>query len=378
MSDHDIKYGKSAIKKYNLGRYKSLQIEGLFFRNFNEIFENSIASTIKKLNVPEKEAIEKLKSKFGKLVSNYEDSIANLYLKNHSFKIDTFLKIHFSNQKAIAKKHALSFVPFFLYINGCAEIYEKAIKQIARKRIDSTLKMNLALYGLVVRRAQQIGDSLLSGYIDGAMMMWRSMFENSVILLLLAIENDPKLTDKFYEHSIRNSRNNITSYTKHYKSLKFKPLPKSSYINIQNASENVSNKYGKEFLDNEFGWADDLFPGKQKASFRLLEEKVDMNMYRPYYLLCSEQIHSGFGGLKSYMEGKKLILPRLLDQEIELEAFIDPMQFTLTILHRVNDYILYEFSTQTEYEVNLLLMQKIFDQQQETFKSTPRKNGERV
>lgn len=67
------------------------------------------------------------------------------------------------------------------------------------------------------------------------------------------------------------------------------------------------------------------------------------------------------------MDGNKIILPRLIKQDLELEAFIDPMQFTISILHEINDYILYEFSTQNEYEVNVSLMRKIFEKQQNSF-----------
>lgn len=258
-------------------------------------------------------------------------------------------------------------MPFFLYINGCVIAYEKIVKQISRKRIDSTLKTNVALYGLVVRRAQEIGDLLLSGYIDGAMIVWRSLYEYSIILLVLAFENDPNLTIKFYKHSYKHSQNKISSYEKHYKELKFKPLPKSTQKNLEENKKDLSEKYGKDFIKNEFGWADELFPGKQKANFRLLEQRIEMSRFRPYYLLCSEQIHSNFNGLHRFMDGKKIILPRLLKQDLDLKSFIDPMQFTISILHEINDYILYEFSTKDEYEVNVSLMRKIFEQQQESF-----------
>jgi len=106
---------------------------------------------------------------------------------------------------------------------------------------------------------------------------------------------------------------------------------------------------------------------KQKASLRLLEQRVEMSMFRPYYLLCSEHIHPDFNGLHNYMEGNKIILPRLLKQDLDLKSFIDPMQFTISILHEINDYILYEFSTQNEYQVNISLMRKIFEKQQDSF-----------
>jgi len=350
-----------------MGRYKSVEIKGLFFDNFGELFESSLIKAIKDSKLTEKEILEKLSPKLNDLISSYADSVSTLYLENHKFNLSTFLKVHFKNQKTIAETNKDSFIPFFLYIHGCVITFEKIVKQIARKRIDSTLKINVALYGLVIRKAKEIGDLLLSGYIDGAMIIWRSLYEYSIILLVLAIENDPLLADKFYKHAIRQSRKKVESYETHFKELKFKPLPNSTKRNLEENEQDLSDKYGKDFIENEFGWADDLFPGKQKANFRLLEQRVEMSRFRPYYLLCSEQIHPDFNGLHNYMEGNKVFLQRLLKQDLDIKSFIDPLQFTISVLNEINDYVLYEFSTQSEYEVNISLMRKIFEKQQTSF-----------
>ena len=107
----------------------------------------------------------------------------------------------------------------------------------------------------------------------------------------------------------------------------------------------------------------------------LLEERVVMNRFRPYYILCCEQVHSNFNGFKKFMHGNKIILPWLLTPEIEFEMFIDPMQFTINILDEINDYILFEFSIEDEYNVNKLLMRKVFEKQQETFAKPKRRRA---
>ena len=68
----------------------------------------------------------------------------------------------FKNQQKIAKTHHDSFVGFISYINGCFLIYEKIIAKLKRKRVDSTLKMTVTLYGLIIRRANEILNQLLS------------------------------------------------------------------------------------------------------------------------------------------------------------------------------------------------------------------------
>lgn len=358
-----------------MGRFKNIEIKGLLIEDFGEIFIDGLNKAIKSSNISEEEALKKIAPKFDKLLSEYEENISTLYLDKHKFNLTSFLKSHFNNQKKIAETHKESFVSFILYVNGCVVIYEKIIEKLKRKKVDSTLKMTVALYGLVIRRADEILNQLLSGYIDGAMIIWRSLYENAITLLVLALENDNNLTDKYFQHSIRNSKRKIVSFNKNYKELKFPALPKSTEIILQKEIEKMNSRYGKEFLDNEYGWADNLFNDKQKANFMLLEERVEMNRFRPYYILCCEQVHSNFNSFKNFMDGNKIILPRLLRQEIEMDKFIDPMQFTVSILHEINDYILYEFSIEDECNVNQLLMRKVFEKQQRTFDKPKRKSA---
>jgi hypothetical protein len=358
-----------------LGRFKNIEIPGLLIEDFGKVLIDSLNESIKTSGLTEEEALKKIAPKFDELLSDYEESISSLYVEHHKFKLDSFLKTHISNQKKIADTHHDSFEAFILYINGCYNIYEKVIEKIKRKKIDSTLRMNIALYGLIIRRADEILNQLLSGYIDGAMIIWRSLYENAIILLVLALENDNELADKYFQHSLRHSRRKILSYQKNHKELKFKALPKSQDNILQTEIEKLNARYGKDFLDNEYGWADNLFSGKQKANFLLLEERVEMNRFRPYYIMCCEQVHSNFNGFKRFMEGNKIILPRLIRQEFEFETFIDPMQFTISVLHEINDYILYEFSIEDEYNVNILLMRKVFEKQQKTFDKPKRKRA---
>lgn len=356
-----------------MGRFKNIEIQGLLIDDFGKLFIESINNAIKTSDLTEEEALKKIAPKFNNLLSDYEESISSIYVENHKFKLDRFLKSHFKNQQKIATTHRDSFVGFILYINGCFNIYEKIVEKLKRKKVDSTLKITVALYGLIIRRADEILTQLLSGYIDGAMIIWRSLYENAIILLVLALENDNELAEKYLQHSIKNSKRKIISYQKNYNKLKFKPLPKKTEQIIQSEIDKMNTLYGKDFLNNEYGWADNLFKGRQKANFMLLEERVEMSRFRPYYLMCCEQIHSNFNGFKRFMDGNKIILPRLVRQEIDFESFIDPMQFTISILHEINDFILYEFSIEEEYNANVLLMEKVFEKQQKTFDKPKRK-----
>lgn len=189
-----------------MGRFKTIEIKGLLVDDFGKIFSESLGNAIKISNLTEEEVLKKLAPKFDQLISSYEESITSFYVKHHKFKLDSFLKTHFRKQRRIARAHHDSFVSFILYINGCFNIYEKIISKMKRKKVDSTLKMTVSLYGLTIRRADEILNQLLGGYIDGAMILWRSLYENAITLLILALENNADLADKYFQHAIRNSK----------------------------------------------------------------------------------------------------------------------------------------------------------------------------
>lgn len=283
-----------------MGRYKQLRIRGLLIHDFDKIFIDGFNNAIKSSGHNEEEVLKKVGPKFNKILSDYEEFMSTFYLEKHKFSLDAFLKAHSGNQRKIAKFHGNSFEAFVLYINVCFGIYEKIIERLRRKRVDSTLKMTVALYGLIIRRADEIISLLLNGYIDGAMIIWRSLYENAIILLVLATENDNELTDRYVQHSVKSAGRKIRSYNQQRREFKFPALPRSTELKLQKAVDNMNNKYGKEFLENDYGWANKLFKGK--PNFYRLEERVEMGRFRPYYILCSEQIHSNLNSFSRFMD----------------------------------------------------------------------------
>lgn len=348
-----------------MGKQKRIEIKNLFFDDFDGGFKRTLKHVEKNLKVSKKDIAEKVTPKLGELRSLYEDKLSTFYLDHNKFDLNDFLRIHRENQQTIVKENEPTFTAFLIYVNVCVNIYNKAIKAVEGRRVNPTLRITLSLYGLVVRRAMQIADSLIAGFIDAAMIIWRSMYENAVTLLVLALQDSPELSKRFVDHSLRQSRRKISSYIDNHQALGFKSLPKSMHGVVERRKNKLIAKYGKSFLENDYGWAEPLAKGH--VTFRTLEDLTQLSRFRSYYILCSEQIHTGFNGLGKYFEGKKLILPRIMRQDVELKSFVDPMQFTVAILHEVNDYIIWHFSSETEQSANILLLKKAFEKLLETF-----------
>lgn len=337
--------------------------ENLFFQDFEKTFSTIVVESLKKID-PEKlrKNIEKLPELLEDVLSNYEDTLSTVYIENHKFKIEEFVRVSQKSQVKIIEENKESFVSFLLYINTCVLIYEKITDGLDKidEELTNTLKLAISLYGLCVRRGQQIAELLMSGFIDAAMIIWRSLYENSIILLTLVINDNEELSKRFIEHSYRNSNRKVRGYQKNHEKLKFPPLPSETFTNLEEQRKRLIEEYGNDFVNNDFGWADILFE-KGKANFQLLEESIELSKYRPYYALCSEQIHSSINSFERFRENGKIVLPRLMKQEDDLQGLIDPMQFTLAMLDEINDYIIWEFSVEQELNANMIFIRKLFD-----------------
>lgn len=336
-----------------------LQLKGIYFENIDTNFDEMIVEGRKGLDVSWEKYIETVDKGIAEIIEFYDKSIIEAYVNLNKFTLDKFLEISSKNQSTIVKENGELFKFFIMYINYSQVLFEKCRISVGRKRISQTLKCTIALYGIINRKAQQINSMLMEGYIDGAMIIWRSLYENVIAAITILNENDEELTLKFKAHGIRNSKKKLESYIKNYKELKFKPPTKANLEKLRKQEELISEKYGRGFMDQEFGWADQLFPGKQRANLRELEIRLNLTKFRPYYLMCSEHIHLGYNTFNDFRISGKINLASMNFQELDFKKFIDPMQFTTAILHEISDRLLYEVSVPSEYNVNSEFMRTL-------------------
>jgi hypothetical protein len=336
-----------------------LGIKNIFFKDVEKLFDSTIQSISEKLNIDPELIWGKLEDKHSEIIDGFDKIIINAYSENHKFSLEDFMSTHQKNQDTIVSTNSEPFKQFIIFINCCHIIYQKSYDSIETKEVSTNLKLCISIYGLIVRKSEQIVSLLIDGYIDAAMIIWRSLYENGIAIITLLNENSDELAKKFINHSVKNSKNKIESYKKNHEELKFPTVPEKIEKELENEEKRVEDLYGKKFIKNEFGWANDLIEGNQRATLRSLEQRLNLNRYRPYYLMCSEHIHVGFNALNGYFEDDKVILPRILKQETELKSFIDPMQFTVAFLYNISDYFLNEVSAKNEYNINIKFLKKI-------------------
>lgn len=151
---------------------------------------------------------------------------------------------------------------------------------------------------------------LKNGYPDGAFSRWRTLYELSVVGKFLFEENDFELCERYLEYyhiqEYKDEKNSRERGHPSYTDEAFEIL-KSNY-------KFIINKYGKDYKNGDYGWANYKFNSK-KVTFWDLKEKVEMDYLYGYYKLSSDYIHGNHRaneeslGLIPDMEKVKLVGP---------------------------------------------------------------------
>ena len=131
--------------------------------------------------------------------------------------------------------------------------------------------------------------------------------------------------------------------------------------NLVKTEEELKQKYGAKFLDEDYGWAVEIFNQSKRVKLSDIEDRVGLTRYRPFYIWASEKTHPNFGSMLDFFSENKLDLVPIVRPSLERNSYIDPMQFTLSLLHEINLEFLKMYSDKSEYDVNMLMFREIFD-----------------
>ena len=148
-------------------------------------------------------------------------------------------------------------------------------------------------------RACQTGSAILvllrSGYADDAHARWRTLHEIAVVGMLIS-EASQDLAERYLLHEVVQQYKGALQLQRHAKSLNADPLSQSEFDQLETQRNLLVAKYGKPFK-GEYGWsASEL--GKDRPTFADIEDSVDLEHWRPYYRMASDNTHANSHGAK--------------------------------------------------------------------------------
>lgn len=344
-----------------------MKTPGILIPDINTLFEATLRAILKE---EEEYSYEKLtEEEKQKFIEAFDEKFVDYFQKKASGIFTSFIKSHLKNQKTISDIHKASFKHFCGYLKLCYDLFHNLRKRVDYFENSNNNKIVISQYGYLIRIADQIFAMLLNGYHDGALRLWRSLYEYAAIHLLLMKEYENKeIFTRYINHHHRSQSRKVESYLKHHKTLNFTKLDVELIERINRTVEDYEKLYGKHFLENDYGWAAIAFNNIRRVTLRDIENLVGLSRLRPFYIWACSYSHSTFESMFDFFgEGQAIILDKITLPTTEKRSIIDPLQLTLTLLHDVNTSFLDIYCVDHEYEINLKLFTRVFEMMQSTF-----------
>lgn len=148
------------------------------------------------------------------------------------------------------------------------------------------------LLARLTRIGHEVHELLTAGFPRGALARARTAHEITVYVVLLAEYGSPEgphaeLVDRFDEHSVVQRAKDAAAYQERA----VEPLPNDLCARLQDQRARVVAKYGKA-MNDQYGWAAPLFPGKRRLQFPDLESKAELDAVRSHYRWANHEVHA--------------------------------------------------------------------------------------
>jgi hypothetical protein len=147
-------------------------------------------------------------------------------------------------------------------------------------------------------RSCQIGSEILcllkAGLADGAHARWRTLHEIAVIATFIR-DKEQEVAKRYLDYTIIETYRELLQYKDHCEQLGHEPPTEEELRRIQAMHDQVLKNYDVDF-GARYGW----IPRHvlKDRTFAGIEKSVRLDKHRPYYMIASQNIHSGPKGLQ--------------------------------------------------------------------------------
>ncbi len=307
-----------------------------------DIFDTAISEVRTEFSGTDEEFNEEINGKLPELIQilgdTFKSTLTKLYEDSILEELRGKEKKYIDNLFEDYKK-GFDYLQIFIDLNKyCGK---RILEEYEKKQQNSESKKDFLLFRIQSRACQiatEIQTLLRYGYPDGAIARWRTLHEMSVIFLVL-VDQPIELTEMFTDYEVIEKLRRAKDFEEQRDKLGWPPIEKEQLERLIEFKNNVTIKYGKEFL-RSYGWTLNLLP-KGKRNFKELEKLVHLDYMRPFYSWSNDNVHSGAGGLISRLgqieRGKTSYLGFAGPS---FYGLADPAQFTTTSLYSITSRIL--------------------------------------
>lgn len=139
----------------------------------------------------------------------------------------------------------------------------------------------------------EIGVLLRSGFCEGAQSRARSLYEQAVVISVLARDKDFQVCERYFDSSMIESLKYLRAYKLVVDEAEWGSIGDERLKEAEEAAAWAVARWGRE-IEEQYGWAKPLFPQfsrKQRVQFRDLQEFTDPG-FNLLYMYWNRSVHA--------------------------------------------------------------------------------------
>lgn len=172
--------------------------------------------------------------------------------------------------------------------------FNQEFRAVASEEQDYIFEVLTHLHARACQIASEILVLLRSGHADGAHARWRSLHEIAVMGFFIKSSGN-EIAERYLLHEAVESYKAARQYREHCNALGYEPLSEEEFNEIKSTYQHLISRFGPSYK-GDYGWAAPVL-GKERPTFRDIEEKVELDHLRPFYKLASHNVHANPKGV---------------------------------------------------------------------------------
>ena len=158
---------------------------------------------------------------------------------------------------------------------------------------EHTFRALWATHARACQMSRAILALLRSGFADDAHARWRSLHELAVVGEFIEIHGED-VAERYLLHEVVQRRKLARAYKEHEVRAGLEPLTQAELDVLDERCETLVTRFGKSFTE-DYGWAASAL-GIKQPSLAAIERAAQMDHFRPYYRMASDNVHANSHG----------------------------------------------------------------------------------